>query len=401
MNTQIFDVGIVGGGLIGTALAAVLSRAGASVAVLDRVPVEARAAPDFDGRAYAFALGSQRLAAQTGLWDRLASEAQEIADIQVGEGAGSPALLHFDPRALDESRIGWVVEDHHLRQALLDAPAGETLAPAEVASAAFGGGAATLTLAGGETVSARLVVAADGRRSSLARMAGIRRLRWAYRQTGLVAAIAHDLPHHGLAHQSFFPGGPFAVLPLQGNRSAIVWSETEDRAKALMALDDAAYANELGSRIGTRLGAVSLTGRRWAYPLDLTLAERYCAPRLALIGDAAHGVHPIAGQGMNMGLRDVAALAETVIEAARRGEDIGALPVLERYERWRRFDATAFALGMDALNRLFSNDNAAVATVRRVGLGVVGALTPVKQALMREATGQAGAVPKLLLGQPI
>lgn len=402
MRSRIFDIAIVGGGLIGTALSAVLSRAGLSVVVIDRLAADTRAAPDFDGRAYAFALGSMRLMQSIGLWQRLAPEAQEIADIRVGEGAGSPALVHFDPRMLDEARVGWVVEDHHLRLALLEAEeGGETVAPAEVEGVEQEPGHATIRLAGGESVSARLVVAADGRRSALARGAGIGRLRWSYRQTGLVAAIRHAEPHHGLAHQSFFPGGPFAVLPLSGNRSGIVWSETEDRAEALSALYDAAYAAELAARIGPRLGAVELIGRRWSYPLDLTLAERYCAPRLALVGDAAHGVHPIAGQGMNMGLRDVAALAETILDAARRGEDIGTVPVLERYERWRRFDATAFALGMDALNRLFSNDLAPLSAMRRAGLGAVGAVAPARRMLMREATGQSGSVPRLLLGQPL
>lgn len=402
MAERIFDVAVIGGGLIGTALAAVLGQAGASVAVIDRLAADRRRAPEFDGRAYAFALGSQRLIERIGLWAALAGDAQEIADIRVGEGSGSPALVHFDPRSLDEGRVGWVVEDHHLRRALLEAPAsGETMAPAEVAAVEYGPGAATVTLRDGGTVRARLVVAADGRRSGIARAAGIGRLRWDYRQTGLVAAIEHDRPHQGLAHQSFFPGGPFAVLPLTGARSAIVWSEDVARAEALMALSETAYAAELRTRIGERLGAVRLIGRRWAYPLDLTLAERYCAPRLALVGDAAHGVHPIAGQGMNMGLRDVAALAETAIEAARRGEDIGALPVLERYERWRRFDATAFALGMDALNRLFSNDSGALSMLRQAGLGAVGALAPLRRALMREATGQAGAVPRLLRGLPL
>ncbi len=404
MSERIYDIAVVGGGLVGSALAFVLARAGFEVALVDRLAVETRAAPEFDGRAYSLALGSARLLEAAGLWDEIAGQAQEIADIEVGEGAGSPALLHFDPRLTEAGRVGWVVEDHVLRERLLAASCGCAAAlvgAAEPSGLEVGPGAARVPLADGRSVAARLVVGADGRRSRLARAAGIGRVGWAYGQTGLVAAIEHDRPHRGLAHQSFFPGGPFAVLPLTGDRSGVVWSERRGRAEAIAALDDRAYAGELARRIGPRLGAIRLIGRRWAYPLDLSLAERYAAPRLALLGDAAHGVHPIAGQGMNMGLRDVAALAEVLVEARRRGEDIGGLPVLRRYERWRRFDATVFALGMDALNRLFSNASGALSLLRQAGLSAVQASPMARRALMAEATGQAGEVPRLLRGLPL
>ena len=212
-------------------------------------------------------------------------------------------------------------------------------------------------------------------------------------------------PHEGLAHQSFFPGGPFAVLPLPDadgqHRSSLVWSEQNAQAARLQALDDDAFTDEIIARIGGRLGDVRLIGRRWAYPLDLTLAERYVAPRLALAGDAAHGVHPIAGQGLNMGLRDVAALAEVLIEAARIGVDIGDATILTRYQQWRRFDATAFALGMDGLNRLFSNANPTLRAARDLGLAAVNRTPPLRRALMREASGVAGEVPRLLKGQAL
>jgi 2-octaprenyl-6-methoxyphenol hydroxylase len=301
-------------------------------------------------------------------------------------------------------RLGHIVEDRHLRGALLDrlAPAGVAhLSPASVREVVYGPGQARLALSDGGRISAALTVAADGRRSRLAAEAGIGRIGWPYRQTGLVNAIAHERPHEGLAHQSFFPGGPFAVLPLTGNRCSIVWSEAARRAEAIGRLDDAAFAAELRARIGDRLGAVELIGKRWAYPLDLTLADRYCAPRLALVGDAAHGVHPIAGQGMNMGLRDVAALAEVITEAARIGEDIGAEAVLERYQIWRRFDATGFALGMDALNRLFSNDVGPLSALRRAGLHFVDRMPGLPGALIREAAGEAGTVPRLLRGEAL
>ena len=404
MQETDFDIAISGGGLIGPALALALRGAGFRVGVLDATPAEARGAPGFDGRAYAVAPASRRLFEQIGVWERLAPQAQEIARIAVGEGAGSPELLHFDPALIGAARIGHIVEDRHLRGALLEAMAARGvahLAPVRVTGATFGGAAARLDLADGGAVTARLVVAADGRRSVLARAAGIGRIGWPYRQTGLVNAVEHERFHEGLAHQSFFPGGPFAVLPLTGNRCSIVWSETTRRAEALGRLDDASFTAELRRRIGDRLGALSLIGRRWAYPLDLTLAERYCAPRLALVGDAAHGVHPIAGQGMNMGLRDVAALAEVAVEAARIGEEIGAEAVLARYQRWRRFDATSFSLGMDALNRLFSNDHAPLAALRRAGLQAVEALPGARPALMREAAGESGDVPRLLTGHPL
>lgn len=403
MTEQVYDVAILGGGPVGAALGLALSEGGHDVALLDAVAPDEMSAADFDGRAYAVALGSQRLLDGLGIWPRLAADAQEIRDIRVGEGAGSPSLLHFDPAGTGAGRIGWIVEDHHLRRACLAAVAGSEvrhLAPVEIGEIALEPTEARISHAGG-TVRARLLVGADGRRSAVARAAGIGRMGWSYRQTGLVAAISHAEDHEGLAHQSFFPGGPFAVLPLTGRRCSIVWSERERTAEALMRADTAAYACELRRRIGDRLGALELIGRRWAYPLSLGLAERYAGHRVALVGDAAHGVHPIAGQGMNLGFRDVAALAEVIVEAGRLGEDIGQALVTERYEQWRRFDASAFALGMDGLNRLFSNGSWALGAVRRAGLSAVGAMPGALRALMTEATGQAGTVPRLLRGEPL
>ena len=400
------DVIIVGGGLVGPALALALARSGFRVAVVDRETPERQAEPDFDGRAYAIAAGSARLLGALGLWEAVADKAESIRDITVDEGvpAGRP-LLHFDPRELDDAPVGWIVEDRWLRGALLaamDAAAEITqVAPAEVAGLARTATEATVTLADGRALAAPVVIACDGRRSAVASLAGIRRMRWDYGQTGLVNAISHERPHEGVAHQSFFPGGPFAVLPLPGNRSSLVWSEESREAERLMALDDAAFTTEVAARIGPRLGRIELAGRRWAYPLDLSLAEAYVAPRLALAGDAAHGVHPIAGQGLNIGLRDVAALAEVLVGAARIGEDIGSSVVLERYQRWRRFDATAFALGTDALNRLFSNANPLLRLARDAGLGAVDRLGALRRLFMREAAGEEGDVPRLLRGQPL
>ncbi|MEM1345112.1 MAG: UbiH/UbiF/VisC/COQ6 family ubiquinone biosynthesis hydroxylase [Pseudomonadota bacterium] len=404
MSETIHDVAIIGGGLIGPALALALHGVGFRVAVLDGAPVATRGAPGFDGRAYAVAPASRHLLQAIGVWARIEAHAQPMRDIVVGEGPGSPRLLHFDPRLIGADKNGWMIEDRHLRGALLDAlrEAGiAQIAPARVERAEAGPGTTQLHLAGGDTVRARLGVVAAGRRPALAAQAGIGRIGWPYRQTGLVNAIEHEHDHQGLAHQSFFPGGPFAVLPLPGRRCQIVWSETAARAKALARLDDTAFAGVLRERIGERLGALRLIGRRWAYPLDLSLAERYCAPRLALAGDAAHGIHPIAGQGMNLGLRDVAALTEVLAEAAGIGEDIGDERVLRRYQRWRRFDAVSFSLAMDALNRLFSNDSSALSALRRAGLAAVQALPGARRTFLREASGEMGEVPKLLRGVPL
>ena len=246
---------------------------------------------------------------------------------------------------------------------------------------------------------ARLVVACDGRRSATARAAGVDYLSWGYDQVGLVSAIAHEVPHEGLAHQSFFAGGPFAVLPLPGNRSSLVWSERAARAAEVQALSDIDYMAEITARIGGRLGGLDLAGRRWAHPLGLALANRYAVHRLVVAGDAAHGVHPIAGQGLNMGFRDVAALAEVLADAARRGEDIGALDVLERYQAWRRPDATLMALGMDGLTRMFSTAADPVQAVRNLGLRGVAASGMARRGFMGLAAGSGGDVPRLLQGR--
>ncbi len=408
-SAERFDIVIAGGGLVGPALALALAGPGFRVAVIDRESAERRAEPEFDGRAYAIALGSSRLLTALGVWPEVEGRAEPIRAITVDDGlpSGTP-LLHFDPAETDEGRVGWILEDRWLRGALLDAMAAAGIAqfaPVEIAEVSYDSTRATVRLGDGTLLDASLMVAADGRRSAVAEAAGIRRLRWAYGQTGLVNAISHTLPHNGVAHQSFFPGGPFAVLPLQGegssNRSSLVWSERTAEADRLMALDDSTFTAEIAARIGGRLGAIALAGRRWSYPLDLTLAERYIAPRLALAGDAAHGIHPIAGQGLNIGLRDVAALAEVLVGAARIGEDIGSEIVLARYQRWRRFDATALALGMDALNRLFSNRNPALRVARDAGLKAVSRVGPLRRAFMREAAGVAGEVPLLLRGQAL
>lgn len=302
--------------------------------------------------------------------------------------------------------MGFMLEDRFLYAAFLEAMAaapgitlmsGETVVGQEVTAQGV-----AVTLASGRVVSARLLVGCDGRGSGVATRAGIKRLGWGYGQTALVTAIHHEKDHQGIAHQFFMPGGPLAILPLKGgHHSSIVWSEAEAVAEAIQALPDAEYLAALRPRFGDFLGEISLAGARFTYPLSLSLAERFVAPRVALVGDAAHGVHPIAGQGLNLGLRDVAALAEVLILAARRGEDIGAPGVLEEYQRWRRFDATALALGMDTVNRLFSNDNPILRAGRDLGMGLVNRLPGLRRGFIRQAAGLTGDLPKLLAGKAI
>lgn len=301
--------------------------------------------------------------------------------------------------------MGHMLEDRYLRRALLDAMAAEPgirhVAPAEVTAQETGPAGAAVTLADGTRHAARLLVGCDGRRSGTAARAGIGRTGWDYGQTGLVCAVEHDRPHGGTAHQFFMPAGPLAILPLPGNRSSIVWTERSAAAEALSLADDAGYLAALRPRFGDFLGEIRLVGARFSYPLNLTLANSFTGERLALAGDAAHGVHPIAGQGLNLGLRDVAALAEVVVDAHRRGEDIGAPDVLARYGRWRRWDTATLAIGTDLVNRLFSNDNPLLRAARDLGMGAVNALPGLRRGFIREAAGLTGDVPRLLRGEAL
>jgi 2-octaprenyl-6-methoxyphenol hydroxylase len=401
------DVLIVGGGLNGPVLALALAQGGLRSIVLDAESVARHAEAGFDGRAYALSLSSQRLLAALGLWRGLAAHAQPIEAIRIGDGrpgeGASRLFLHFDGQEIDEGPMGQIVEDRFLRRALLEAvaaePAVEHRTGAAVVGQAAGPGAAAVTLADGTALSGSLVVGCDGRASGVAARAGIGRRGWDYGQTSLVCAVTHARPHRGVAHQFFMPAGPLAILPLPGERSSIVWTERADRARAIMGLDAAGYLAELRPRFGSFLGEIGLEGERYAYPLGLSLAERWTLPRLALAGDAAHGIHPLAGQGLNLGLRDVAALAEVVVTARRRGEDVGAADVLARYARWRRFDTTVLAAATDGLNRLFSNDNPLLRLGRDLGLGLVSRLPGLRRALIAEAAGLAGELPQLMRGQ--
>lgn len=401
------DILIAGGGLNGLSLALALASAGFGVTLVDPLPRATRGKAGFDGRAYALAIASMRVLSALGVWQHLAEPqpilAIKVTDGRAGEGP-SPLMLAFDHAEIEEGPMGYMVEDRHLRPALLDAAgrAGVTQVDRDgVAGFTPGPAGIRVTLASGGEIAARLLVGCDGRRSHVAETAGIRRSGWRYGQTALVAAIAHERPHAGTAHQFFMPEGPLAILPLTRNRASIVWTETDARAAGIMKLGEAAYLDHLRPRFGSFLGDIALAGDRFAYPLELSLAERFVAGRVALLGDAAHVVHPIAGQGLNAGLKDVAALAEVVADARRRGEDFGSADVLERYQRWRRFDTAALAAAMDGFNRLFSNDNPTLRLVRDLGLGLANALPGLRRGLIREAAGLTGDLPRLARGLPL
>ncbi len=404
------DILIAGGGLNGPALALALAQNGLSVAVIDARPAPDRAEAGFDGRAYALALASTRLLRMIGVWAKVAPQAQPILKIKASDGlpgiGAAPFFLAFDSAEMEEGPMGYLLEDRFLYAAFLRAmqetPDITLLSGETVTGQAVTPQGVTVTLASGRQLSGRLLVGCDGRGSGVATRAGIRRQGWGYGQTALVTAIRHEKDHAGTAQQFFMPSGPLAILPLHGgHHSSIVWSETDTNAAAIQALDDASYMAALRPRFGDFLGDIALAGTRFTYPLSLSLAERFVAPRLALVGDAAHGVHPIAGQGLNLGLRDVAALAEVLVRALRRGDDIGSAVALGEYQRWRRFDATALALGMDTVNRLFSNDNPLLRLGRDLGLAAVSAMPGLRRGFMRQAAGLQGDLPRLLAGKPI
>ncbi len=401
------DVVICGGGLVGLPLGLALAQGGLSVLVADAAPPARILDPAFDGRVSALAYASVRMLAALGVWEALAPHAQPIREILVTDGvAGRPASpfsLHFDSQEVGAQSLGHIAENRHIRAALygaVDRAAKlELVAPAAVSSVTVGAGGAVVRLATGEEVKCALAVAADGRESPLRAQAGINVVGWSYPQTGIVATVEHERPHNGVAYEHFLPSGPFAILPMTGNRSSLVWTEDKRKVSGLLALDEAGFHAELARRFGDHLGAIKAAGPRWSYPLSFHLARDFVKPRFALAGDCAHGIHPIAGQGLNLGLKDAAALAEVLLDAARLGRDIGALDTLKRYERWRRFDSVVMGATMDGLNRLFSNDIAPLRHLRDLGLGIVDSIGPARRFFMRHAGGDIGKLPRLMKGE--
>lgn len=403
------DVLVIGGGMVGATLATALGGAGFEVSVVDREDPAAALDAGFDGRVSAIALGSQRVLAALDLWPGMAPDAQPILDIRVSDG-DSLMFLHFDHADVGDQPFGFIVENRVTRLALHDRLAASAsvrlMAPMTVAGLERESGGVEATLADGTRVRTALAIAADGRHSRIRRDAGIATTEWSYPQTAIVCTVAHERPHHGTAQERFLPAGPFAILPMTtdaeaGHRSSIVWTERADLVPALLALDDGEFTAQLAARFGDHLGALKVVGPRFSYPLGLMHAERFIDRRLALIGDAAHAIHPIAGQGLNLGLRDVAALAEVLVDARRLGLDIGHGSVLARYQRWRRFDNVVLAAATDGLNRLFSNDLLPLRIARDLGLAAVNRIAPAKRFFMRHAMGVLGELPRLVRGEPL
>ncbi|KQT87448.1 ubiquinone biosynthesis hydroxylase [Aurantimonas sp. Leaf443] len=405
---QVLDILVAGAGYVGLTVAVAIAQAAPQmrVAVVDAAPGEVWRR---DERASAIAAAAVRMLEELGVWPQIAREAQPITEMIVTDSRRSdpvrPTFLTFGDTAAPGEPFAHMVPNVALNGALRERAQAlgiEIRGASAVSALDIGPGDVEVTLSGGDTLRARLLVACDGLHSRIRAMAGIRTVSMDYGQSGIVTTVRHERPHHGRAEEHFLPSGPFAILPLTGNRSSLVWTESTREAERLVAADDMLFELELEQRFGHKLGALSLEGGRRAFPLGLTLARDFVRPRIALAGDSAHGIHPIAGQGLNLGFKDAAALAETVVEAARLGLDIGSIDVLEGYQRWRRFDTVRMGLTTDVLNRLFSNDNPLLRAARGFGLSLVDRAPMLKGYFIGEAAGRGDTgAPRLLRGEPI
>lgn len=410
MRSDGFDVIIGGGSFVGLALALGLAKSAPGrfrIAIVEKMPVAEARAGRFDGRSVALTAAAKRMLEALGIWERIAADAQPVLAIDITDSQLEmpvrSVLLHFETAPDEDGPTAYILENAALRRALYEVaePLADItiLAPASITAIDPGETAASATLSTGETLHASLVVAADGQRSSLRQMAGFKLVEWKSDQAAIVGTVAHEKPHGGRAVQHFLPAGPFAILPMTGNRCSLVWTEKTDEARRIMELGEAGTLAEIETRMGGRLGALSLAGKLACYPLTMTLARGFVKPRIALAGDAAHGLHWIAGQGLNHGLKDAAALTEVLVDAARLGLEPGDLTILQRYERWRRFDSASSAMTAAALNRLFANDVMPLRMARQFGLGLVDRLPGLKRLFMDEAAGLTGELPKLLRGE--
>ena len=423
------DVAIVGGGMVGSTLAVALAGAGIRTALIEAEKLPDLTAESFDGRSSAIAYGSQQVLNGIGAWEYLEAEAEPIRDIRVSDGAWhmqgpSPFFVHYHFGDLPPGSVagangaqppfGWIIENRAIRRGLFarlrECEALTHLAAAEVTGVDFTGPKQNVQLSDGRSIAARLVVAADGRASAVRRMAGIGTRELGYAHAAIVCTVTHENPHRGVAHEHFLPVGPFAMLPMRDDvdpagkprhRSSIVWTEDERIIPMLLKLSDTDLGREIERRFGNTLGRVTPIGPRFTYPLKMVLADTYVKPGLALAGDAAHGMHPIAGQGFNMGIRDVAALAEVLVDAHRLGLDLGSLGVLEGYARWRRFDNLTMVAVTDGLTRLFSNDLPPVRLMRDLGFFLFNKAKPLKRLAMRHAMGIVGDLPRLVKGEKL
>ncbi|MBM3543002.1 MAG: 2-octaprenyl-6-methoxyphenyl hydroxylase [Alphaproteobacteria bacterium] len=410
MTDRFYDVVIAGGGFVGQSLALALAKIaprGFRIALVDAEPSKSGDAIR-DARASALSAATKNLLSVLDVWPKLAPDAQAIESIEITDSplhAGlRPHLLGFGDDELKEGEpSAFMVENRDIQHALAavvaEQPAIDSFTPGSITDFESDAFRVVSHFATGETIEAALLVAADGKRSQLRERAGIKCVSWSYPQRGIITTVTHTIPHQGRATQHFLPAGPFAILPLKGNRSAIVWTEEKDRAETIIASNEADFLSELTTRFGNHLGELAIVGPIQSFPLDFQVARNFVTDRMVLVGDAAHVVHPLAGQGLNIGMRDVAALTEIVVEATRLGLDIGSPVQLEHYQRWRRFDSAFSAAVMDGLNRLFSNDNAPLRALRDLGLGVVDRAPALKRFFVREAAGTTGNAPRLLLGE--
>jgi 2-octaprenyl-6-methoxyphenol hydroxylase len=390
------DIGIVGGGLVGGTLAIALAQQGFFVAVIDREPSQDLLKPDLDGRTTAVSYGSRLIFDQLGIWDKVKDAAEPILDIRVFE-RGSPWAVYYDHRDIGEAPMGYIVENRTLRQGIFHR-AEEALghvtwiAPASVTRTERNPEGVVVHLADGRILKASLLVGAEGRLSPTRDEAGIKACRWNYRQMALIAHVSHEKPHQGSAWEIFQPQGPFAILPLQAcsatgaYRSGIVWTGAPDDIHRLLDLDDAAISAEL-HEIFPYFGGIQMSGKRWSYPLGAMVTKGTVDHRLVIVGDAAHIVHPVAGQGVNLGWRDAQTLADVLGEARGLGLDIGAKTLLQDYQRRRRLDTLSILAMTDGMVRLFSNKSSVLSFLRNTGLGIVNQISPLKRRLMRHAMG--------------
>lgn len=398
------DIIIVGGGLNGSLMAIAAANIGFSTIVLDSKDNEASVENRFDGRSYALALSSVRLLKNLNIFKDIIDKSQPILDIKILDGklvqGPSQFSLHFDNNEIHDGPMGQMVEDRFIRKALftkinkneqIDYKFNSKVTEHEKQS-----GYISVTLDSGKKLDTKLLVGADGRNSELANRAEIKKSGWKYNQSALVCAIEHEADHNGVAWQYFMPSGPLAVLPMTGKRSCIVWTEQNANAKAINLFDETRYTKILAARLGNFLGKFKIIGDRHTYPLELSIADQFIDERLALIGDAAHSVHPIAGQGLNAGFKDIAALAHIIQDARNRGEDLGSLGVLKRYEEWRRFDSAQLAYSTDLFNKLFSNENEALRLARNIGLKLLDSIPVAKRNIIKEAAGITGELPRLM-----